>query len=68
MTDQRLTNLEIQIAHQAQMIDELNDTIVKQWAEIDELKKRLKAATMRLEQVEDALPDNAPAHQPPPHY
>jgi SlyX protein len=68
MPDQRITNLEIQLAHQSEMLDELNDTIVKQWAEIDALKKQLLRTTNRLEQVEDALPENTTDNQPPPHY
>lgn len=66
--ENRINDLEIQLAHQSAMLDELNDTIVKQWAEIDALKKQLQRTTGRLEQVEDALPQNTPDHQPPPHY
>lgn len=68
MSDTRINNLEIQLAHQSALLDELNDTIVKQWAEIDALKKQLNQTKGRLEQVEDALPQSAPDNQRPPHY
>lgn len=66
--EQRLTDLEIQLAHQTALMDELNEIVISQWAEIDNMKKRLDAHKNRLQQVELALPDGTDDNQPPPHY
>ncbi len=66
--DQRLTDLEIQLAHQTSLVDELNEIVITQWAEIDRMKKRLESQKNRLQQVELALPEGADDNQPPPHY
>ncbi len=66
--DQRLTDLEIQLAHQTALVDELNEIVITQWAEIDRMKKRLDAQKNRLQQVELALPEGSDDNQPPPHY
>ena len=66
--DQRLTDLEIQLAHQTSLVDELNEIVITQWAEIDRMKKRLESQKNRLQQVELALPEGTDDNQPPPHY
>ncbi len=68
MSEKRLTELEVQLAHQSSTVDELNDMVAKQWHEIDQLKKQLIRLTGRLEQVEDTMPKGASEDQPPPHY
>ncbi|WP_118137220.1 SlyX family protein [Oceanicella sp. SM1341] len=69
MTDmgQRLTDLEIHVAHQEMVITELSETVNRQWAEIDMLKRSLTRLVERIN--EGAEPGDAPpAHQPPPHW
>ncbi len=68
MTEKRITELEVQLAHQTSTVDELNDMVAKQWHEIDRLKKQLTRLTGRLEQVEHSLPKGASEDAPPPHY
>jgi len=68
MSDTRITELEVQLAHQTATIDELNEVVAKQWQEIDWLKKQLVRLTGRLEQVEQSVPKNPGQDQPPPHY
>lgn len=68
MSQSRITELEVQLAHQTATIDELNDMVAKQWHEIDWLKKQLTRLTGRLEQVEQSLPKGTTDDQPPPHY
>ena len=49
MTDtSRLDALEMRIAHQEQVIDELNATVTAQWKEIDRLKRDITMLTDRL--------------------
>lgn len=68
MSDSRITELEVQLAHQSATVDELNDMVAKQWHEIDRLKKQMTRMTGRLESVEQTLPKGAADDQPPPHY
>jgi len=68
MTETRITELEVQLAHQSTTVDELNDMVAKQWQEIDRLKKQLTRLTGRLEQVEQTVPKGPADDQPPPHY
>jgi SlyX protein len=65
-TDQRLSELEIQIAQQNETIDNLNDAVVSQWKEIDRLTRHVKILN---EQVL-SLEDEASPHKvtKPPHY
>ena len=69
MTDEatRLDSLEIRVAYQDQVIEDLNATILKQWAELDRMARELARLTERVQQAEDASFDGAP-EPPPPHY
>jgi SlyX protein len=64
----RIEKLEEHVAHQEQVIDELNQTITNQWAEIEKLTRRLNAAVLRLQAVEERPQGPATAEPPPPHY
>ena len=63
----RLTALEEQIAHQANVIEEMSGMIAAQWNEIDPLKKKLAVLVKRFVDLEEA---SAPHHEntKPPHY
>ena len=60
--DERLTNLEIRITHQDEVIEQLNTVIYAQQKQIDLLEKKLGA-------VEKQTGDpTAPRNEKPPHY
>jgi len=65
-TEQRLADLEIQIAHQSETIDTLNEAVVEQWKIIDRLTRQVKV----LNEQYMSLEDDASPHQvtKPPHY
>ena len=64
----RLEELEIRLSHQDQTIEELNETIVRQWDEIDALKRKLARLGERIEDVERNSGKPAGQEPPPPHY
>jgi len=73
---QRLDDLEVKLAHQAQEIAELNDVVTKQASEIDSLKKYIKIKLDKLQNTVEAMgaddgfksvSDEAAANKPP-HY
>jgi len=60
----RLDALETQLAYQDQTIEELNQTVIEQWKQIDGLTQRLARLGDKLEAIEAA----PPVDRPPPHY
>ena len=63
-TEERLTDLEIRLTHQEDMIDELNKVIYRQQVKISDLEYLLKELAVRLVDIESGRPLN----ERPPHY
>lgn len=63
----RITSLEERIAYQDETIEALNQTITKQWAQIDKLTRLVETLTDRLRDIE-AKTSQGPATERPPHY
>lgn len=63
----RLEELEIELAHQHEIIETLNQTVTGQWKEIDRLSKMLEQiiAHLRIQKPGADTDGNEP---PPPHY
>ncbi len=57
----RLTDLEIRITHQSELLEQLNDVIYAQQKQIDVLAKKLAS-------LEKQASDPTPANEKPPHY
>jgi SlyX protein len=64
----RIANLEIRLSHQDRTVEELNETIIRQWHEIDVLKRKLGLLQERMESVERDSSKPAGQEPPPPHY
>lgn len=67
LPDPRIINLEITVAHQSKVIDELSGVIAGQWKEIERIGKKLDALTSRFLALEETA---APAIESakPPHW
>mgnify|MGYP005838618213 CR=1 FL=1 len=66
---ERIADLEVQIAHQAKILDELNEIVRAQWAEIDKLTRTATHLADRLLTVEEGARKSGPGNEPPPpHY
>lgn len=63
----RLDDLEILVAHQSRMLDDLNEVIVDQGKTIAELRRKLEILSGRIEEFE-AQTDRPAANQKPPHW
>jgi SlyX protein len=61
----RIEALEIRAAYQDQVIEDLNQTIIDQWKQIDGLKRQLAEILDRVQEVEDG---STTAPERPPHY
>lgn len=69
MTSDRIEALETHAAHQEAAIEDLSETVRRQWAEIDALKREVAKITRTLEaMLEDREEEAPPANRPPPHY
>lgn len=66
MPDDRLNEIELQIAFQEDTINRLNDALVAQQQRIDHLETRITQLHDSLSNLQDG-PDPA-ADEPPPHY
>jgi len=68
--EDRLTDLEIRITHQEDMIDTLTDSLMRQQKIIDQLHGRLDQLQHRLRMMEEDQPADTPntPEPPPPHY
>lgn len=67
MTRSTIVSLEEKLAHQAKTIDELSDTIARQWTEIDRMRQQLEALTKRFLELE-AVAGPTPENTRPPHW
>lgn len=64
----RIDNLEMRVAHQDEIIETLNTTVIAQWARVDEALARIKLLEARLREVQVSAIRDPSDETPPPHY
>lgn len=64
--EDRFINLEIKLAQQEDLLDEMNKTIYRQERRIDQLEAMLTKMADHVRTLRDA--GQAPLNEPPPHY
>ncbi len=64
-TEQRLTEIEMALAHHEQLIDDLNEEIIRQGKIIDSLVKETK---LLIEAIKESNVKPLSEETPPPHY
>ena len=67
MQENRLIDLETKIAHQEQVLDELNSALVDQQEQISALRKLCASLAEQLRHQPDEL-SGLTGEEPPPHY
>lgn len=67
MTESRLTELETKLAFAEDLLETLNQTVVRQQTQLDSMQQQLR---LLHQQLQDALPDEARSlrDEIPPHY
>ncbi|HQS82756.1 MAG TPA: SlyX family protein [Thiobacillus sp.] len=67
MTESRLTELETKLAFAEDLLETLNQTVIRQQGQLDSMQQQLRLLHQRLE---DTRPDEAhtPRDEIPPHY
>lgn len=68
MPDDRLTELEIALAHAERAVEELSDVVREQAARVAVLERQVAALAARLGAVEEGGGAVPPADQRPPHW
>ena len=68
MSEDRLVEIESKLAHQEHLLFELNDVITNQQEKIMQLEELCDSLVERVRSIGDALPDDAPQDERPPHY
>jgi SlyX protein len=63
----RVEALEVRVAYQDQVIEDLNQTVIAQWKQIDVLRRQFAEVLDRVQEVEDSSAPRGP-EPPPPHY
>ena len=66
--DNRLTEIEIKLAHIEQSLNELSDVIYRQQGLIDRLEQGYNNLQQRLQGGEGENSASTPANEKPPHY
>jgi SlyX protein len=64
----RIEALEVRVAYQDQVIEDLNQTVIAQWKLIDSLKRQFNELLDRVQEVEDNAGGPSAPEPPPPHY
>jgi SlyX protein len=68
MSEDRLIDIESKLAHQEQLLTELNEVITEQQGRIMQLEQLSTSLIERVRAIGDAAPDEGPVDERPPHY
>lgn len=68
MSEERFIDLESRLAHQDQMLNELNDVLTEQQARLMQLEELCRTLVDRVRSLGEGLPAGDPADERPPHY
>ena len=68
MSEERFVDLETRLAHQDQLLNELNDVVTAQQAKIMQLEELCKALIQRVRAAGDGMSEGDPDDERPPHY
>jgi SlyX protein len=68
MSDERLVEIESKLAHQDQLLFELDGVVTKQQDKIMHLEELCNGLIDRFRAIGDAMPDGGGGDERPPHY
>ena len=68
MSEQRLVEIESKLAHQDELMDQLNEVVTEQQAKIMQLEELCNALIDKIRTIGELIPGDAPQDDRPPHY
>ncbi len=64
----RITNIEIQLMHHENTIQQLNDVVTRQQMDIEKLQKQILQMTEHVQRMVPSMMRSPEEEEPPPHY
>ena len=68
MSEDRLVDIEVKLAHQEQLLTDLDDVVTKQQAKIMQLEELCSSLVERIRSVSEGTQGDGPQDERPPHY
>jgi SlyX protein len=68
MGENRLVDIEVKLAHQEQLLTDLDDVVTKQQARIMQLEELCSSLIERVKSIGEGIPGDGPQDERPPHY
>ncbi len=68
MDEERLVDIESKIAHQDQLLVDLNDAVSRQQLKLSDLEALLASLLDRVRNLAEAMPEATGGDERPPHY
>jgi SlyX protein len=68
MSEDRLVDIEVKLAHQEQLLTDLDDIVTQQQAKIMQLEELCTSLIDRVRSIGDAVPGDGTQDERPPHY
>lgn len=68
MSEERFIDLESRLAHQDQLLNQLNDVVTEQQVKIMQLDELCKSLIQRVRSMGDDMPASDAGDEQPPHY
>lgn len=68
MEEQRFIEIETKLAHQEDLLDELNAVVTDQQGQISRLEELCRSLISRVRSLRDSEADATPQDERPPHY
>ena len=68
MDENRIIDIETKLAHQEDLVDELNQVLIDQQTRISQLEELCRTLAERLQSIGEARGTTSPDDEQPPHY
>jgi SlyX protein len=68
MSEDRLVDIEVKLAHQEQLLIDLNEVVTRQQAKIMQLEELCGSLVDRVKSIGEAIPGDGAQDERPPHY
>jgi len=68
MSEDRLVDIEVKLAHQEQLLTDLDGIVTQQQAKIMQLEELCGSLIDRVRSIGEAMPDDGAQDERPPHY
>ena len=68
MSEDRLVDIEVKLAHHEQLLTDLDDVVTKQQAKIMQLEELCSSLVERVRSIGEETPGDGPQDEQPPHY